>query len=170
VPDRIARLLNRFGGGPAPAFTLQPVGDRSALVAPEPGKILVIDFFSTSCSPGIGELPELAAIRNELSGQRDIDFVLVASNRGNDTPERFRSFIERRHITIPLGFDPGGKIHDSFGLHGVPSLVVIDRTGRVRLTRMGYNAAETGFRRNLVRFLRALVAISADRPPRGRAA
>jgi len=39
---------------------------------------------------------------------------------------------------------------------GVPALAVLDRTGRVRLTRQGYNAAETSFRRDLVEFLKTL--------------
>ena len=39
---------------------------------------------------------------------------------------------------------------------GEVALAVIDRTGRVRLTRQGYNAAETSFRRDLVQFLKTL--------------
>jgi hypothetical protein len=55
-----------------------------------------------------------------------------------------------------LGFDVGGKAHDSLGLHGVPAIVVSDRTGKIRLTRESYNSAETSFRRDLVEFLRTL--------------
>jgi thiol-disulfide isomerase/thioredoxin len=156
VPERLARKFNRFASTSAPAFTLQSVGDRSAVLSPRPGKILVIDFFSTSCVPCIAELPELSALHAELSQNRDIDFVLVASDRGRDTPERFRSFVEKRHVTIPLAFDPEGKVHASFGFKGIPALVVVDRTGRVRLTREGYNPADTGFRSNLVQLLKSL--------------
>jgi thiol-disulfide isomerase/thioredoxin len=156
VPEQLARSFNRFRDLSAPAFTLQPISDRSVPVAPKPGKILVIDFFSTSCVPCIAELPELTAARADLINDVDVEFVLVASDRGNDTPERFRSFAQRRHVTLPLAFDPGGKAHDEFGLSGVPALVVLDRTGRVRLTREGYNAAETTFRSNLVQFLKTL--------------
>jgi peroxiredoxin len=101
-------------------------------------------------------LPELSAVRADLSNNHDIEFVLVASDKGNDTPDRFRAFAERRHLTLPLAFDAGGKAHDSFGFTGVPALAVLDRTGRVRLTRQGYNAAETSFRRDLVQFLKSL--------------
>jgi len=156
IPKQLARSLNRVTDASAPAFKLQPVSDESVPVTSQPGKILVIDFFSTTCAPCIAELPELAAVRADLSNDRDIEFVLVASDKGNDTPERFRSFIERRHIRLPLAFDSGGKAHESFGLKGVPALVILDREGRVRLTRMGYNAAETTFRRDLVEFLKTL--------------
>jgi len=156
IPEQLARSLNRFADVSAPTIALQSVGDRSAPMAPRPGKILVIDFFSTSCAPCIEELPEISAARADMSHDGDIEFVLVASDRGNDTPDRFRSFAERRGLTIPLAFDPGGKAHAAFGLTGVPALVVLDRAGRVRLTREGYNSAETNFRRDLVQFLKTL--------------
>lgn len=156
IPQKLARKSNRFANASAPAFSLEPVSGGAVPVSPTPGKILVIDFFSTSCVPCIAELPELAAVRAELQNKRNIEFVIAASELGNDTPDRFRSFIERRHINIPLVFDHGGKVHDSFGLHGVPALVVLDREGRVRLTRAGYNSAETSFHRDLVQFLSGL--------------
>jgi hypothetical protein len=72
------------------------------------------------------------------------------------TPERFRAFAQRRRLTLPLAFDPGGKTHDSFGLTGVPALVIIDRSGRVRFVREGYNPAETSFRHDMVEFVKTL--------------
>lgn len=35
-------------------------------------------------------------------------------------------------------------------------IVVIDRTGRVRLTHIGYNSSETSFRRDLTQLLQSL--------------
>jgi peroxiredoxin len=156
VPEQLARSFNRVRDASAPTFVLQPVSGGGVPVSSKRGKILVVDFFSTTCAPCIAELPELSAVRADLSNNHDIEFVLVASDKGNDTPDRFRAFAERRHLTLPLAFDAGGKAHDSFGFTGVPALAVLDRTGRVRLTRQGYNAAETSFRRDLVQFLKSL--------------
>jgi len=57
---------------------------------------------------------------------------------------------------LPLAFDSGGKAHDSFGLTGVPALVVIGRSGVVRFTHEGYKSAETNFWRDLVHFIKTL--------------
>src|SRR5947207_12259787 len=38
--------------------------------------------------------------------------------------------------------------HARIGLNGFPNLMVIDRTGHVRLTHTGYNSSETSFRRD----------------------
>jgi hypothetical protein len=48
------------------------------------------------------------------------------------------------------------KTMRAFGLSGFPNLVVIDRTGRVRLTHTGYNNSETSFRRDLTQLLQSL--------------
>ena len=156
IPAQMKRAMNHFGDGAAPAFAFQAVSEGAVPTTATPGKILVIDFFGTWCPPCLQELPEIALVRAGLQDRRDIEFVIVATNSGGDTPERLRSFGRLRHITLPLAFDQGGKAHAAFGLHGFPGLVVIDRTGRVRLTRVGYNSSETTFRTDLTQLLQNL--------------
>ncbi len=156
LPEQLPRSRNHFGDGAAPTFALQPVSDGAVPLAPKLGKILVIDFFGTTCGPCIAELPEIAGVRADLKGNDDVEFVLVGSDRGGDTPDRLLAFAQRRHVTLPIAFDAGGKAHAGFGFAAVPALVVLDRAGRVRLSREGYNASETSFRRDLVRFLKTL--------------
>lgn len=140
----------------APVFSFQPVSEGGVPVAATSGKILLIDFFGTWCPRCIAELPELQLVRSTLSKRDDIQFVVVATNSGGDTPERLRTFGRVRHITLPLAFDPGGKAHAAFGLSGFPGIVVIERTGHVRLTRQGCNSSETSFRGDFGQLLESL--------------
>ena len=155
-PKLLADELNNFTSTSAPSFALQPVSGGFAPTAWKPGKILVMDFFATWCVPCKAELPELQAAYSDLSRNSDIQFVLIGSDVGGDTPERVRAFANKQGITVPLAFDPGCRVQNKFGAPGFPSIIVIDRTGQVRLIRQGYNPAETTFRRDLVGFLETL--------------
>jgi peroxiredoxin len=150
------RAFTHVTNAEAPQFTLQPITPGAVPTGATPGKILVLDFFATWCSPCIAELPELERLRADLQTNRDLQFVLVGTNSGGDTPERVRAFAQRRHISLPVAFDPERRAQQAFGLNGFPSLVVIDRTGRVRLTHQGYNSSETTFRYDLCQLLQSL--------------
>jgi peroxiredoxin len=156
IPDRMKRATNHFGDGAAPEFAFQAVSEGAVPTTATPGKNLLIDFFGTWCPPCIAELPEIVRVRAGLQNRRDIEFVVVGTNAGGDTPERLRAFARRQHVTLPLAFDQGKKAHAAFGLSGFPGIVVIDRAGRVRLTRQGYNSSEASFRSDLTQLLESL--------------
>ena len=156
IPVEMQRALTRVSNAAAPPFTLQPISQSPVPIRFTPGKILVLDFFATWCSPCIAELPELERVRADLQTRRDIEFVLVGTNKGGDTPDRVRAFAQHRHILLPVAFDPEQATMRAFGLNGFPNLVVIDRTGHVRLTHTGYNSSETTFRRDLTQLLQSL--------------
>jgi peroxiredoxin len=156
IPGQMKRAFTHVTNAEAPQFTLQPISPVAVPTTAMPGKILVLDFFATWCSPCIAELPELERLRADLQTKRDIEFVLVGTNSGGDTPERVQAFAQRRHISFPIAFDPERRAQHAFGLSGFPSLVVIDRTGRVRLTHQGYNTSETTFRYDLRQLLQNL--------------
>jgi thiol-disulfide isomerase/thioredoxin len=156
LPKLLAQDLNHFTNTSVPEFTLQPVSGASVPTTWKAGKVLVIDFFATWCIPCKAELPELEAVQQELRNDRDIQFVLVGGPVGGDTPQRLRSFASSRNVTIPVAFDPRLRVRGAFHSTGLPTLVVIDRTGHVRLHREGFNPAETNFKRDMVRFLQTL--------------
>jgi thiol-disulfide isomerase/thioredoxin len=156
IPVQMQRALTHVGSDLAPPFALQALSEGPVPTGATRGKILVLDFFATWCSPCIAELPELERLRADLQTNRDIDFVLVGTNSGGDTPERVRAFAQRRHISLPVAFDPERKTMHALDLSGFPTLVVIDRAGHVRLTHSGYNSSETSFRHDLTQLLQNL--------------
>ena len=156
IPVQMQRALAHVCNTQAPQFTLEPITQGPVPTGATVGKILVLDFFATWCSPCIAELPELERVRADLKNNREIEFVLVGTNKSGDTPERVRAFAQRRHLSLPIAFDPEQKTMHALGLSGFPTLVVIDRAGRVRLTHTGYNSSETSFRHDLTQLLQNL--------------
>jgi thiol:disulfide interchange protein len=156
LPGHMRNAMSHTSDHPAPAFVFQPVSDRSAPLQPAHGKVLVIDFAQTWCVPCRIELPQIARIRDDLKDRSNIQFVVVATDAGGDTPQGVCAFAERQHLDLPLAFDADGKAHAALGLHGFPSIAVLDGNGRMRFTHDGYNSSETDFHRDLTRLLRAL--------------
>jgi peroxiredoxin len=156
IPGALASDLNHFRDDPAPEFTLMNLDGTPYPMASLDGKVVILDFFATWCAPCIAELPELEGVRRDLSNRRDVEVLIVANDSGDDTPESIRAFTEENPMEVPFVYDPDGKAHAAFGFAGLPGLVVMDRSRRIRLTREGYNAAEIHFRENLVSFVEGL--------------
>ena len=158
VPGAISRSLDQFRDEPAPAITLESLRGSPYPVESLAGKVVVLDFFATWCAPCIAELPELEAIHRRYATAPDVEVLVVANDSGGDTPESIREFVAGRDVDVPFAYDPGGKAHKAFGFAGLPGLVVIDTTGRIRFAREGYNAAEHDFQEKLVEMIEALRA------------
>jgi thiol-disulfide isomerase/thioredoxin len=156
IPAAVYRSLNHFRSDPAPEFVLQALNGEPIPASAWEGKTLAIDFFATWCVPCRAELPEIERVRKMLADRQDIAIVVVANDSGGDTPEKVRQFAEQSGGGLRFAYDAGGKAHKAFGFTGVPALVVIDKSRRIRLGREGFNAAEVGLADNLGTFLRGL--------------
>ena len=157
LPAAAVRAHDRFLSAPAPVFALQTLEGSDIPASTWKGKIVVLDFFSETCGPCLAELPHLEQARRDLQEREDVLLVVVASDVAGDTPDSIRACMKKNNIGLRTAFDRGGKAHDAFGFVGVPALVVLDKSGNVRLTREGYNRAEAGlFRTNLLKLLSSL--------------
>ena len=158
VPGAISLSLNQSRDEPAPAVAFDNLEGSSYPMDSLDNKVVVLDFFATWCAPCIAELPEIDAIHRRYASALDVEVLVVANDSGGDTPESIQAFVEARDLGVPFVYDPGGKAHRAFGFAGLPGLVVIDRSDRIRFTREGYNAAEHNFQEDLVEIIEALRA------------
>ncbi|HXM70234.1 MAG TPA: TlpA disulfide reductase family protein [Thermoanaerobaculia bacterium] len=112
------------------------------------GRIAVIDFWATWCGPCQHELPELERLYRRFSGDPRVVFYAVDFSGGDtpdvqgDTPAQASEFFRRRGFRMPLAFDAGGRAAKALHAHGLPTLLVLDRSGRVRLRHVGFVGAE----------------------------
>jgi thiol-disulfide isomerase/thioredoxin len=126
---------------PAKPFRLAPIQGAAVTSGQLLGRVVVLDFWATWCGPCRREFPVLDRVVDHFSGQPDVVFYAVNGARGDTPEEALRYFREMRYRPI-VAFDPGHEVQTALSVRGFPSLVVIDRAGRIRMRHVGFLGAE----------------------------
>ena len=95
---------------------------------------VVLDFWATWCGPCRQELPHLSALARKYQGR--VAFFGVNSN---DQSPAITAFAGQNGMAFPTLADAGHEAAAQYGADALPTLVVIDRQGRVRLITQGYD-------------------------------
>jgi thiol-disulfide isomerase/thioredoxin len=100
------------------------------------GKVLLVNFWATWCSPCVEEMPELVDLQNS-SEIKNLQIVGI----GVDSPSNVQQFTKKYLISYPIlvaGME-GTEIARALGNQagGLPFTVLLDSEGRVRQTYLG---------------------------------
>ncbi|MBZ5639585.1 MAG: redoxin domain-containing protein [Acidobacteriia bacterium] len=105
------------------------------------GRVVVLAFWATWCLPCRWELPEVQSVYDTFKQNRDVTLLAVDVDWGGETRERSRRFFSERKWTLPWAFDNGGAAR-SLGVDSLPTVVLLDKEGRIRTAHYGYDASE----------------------------
>lgn len=129
--DRDKQEASPFVGKEAPTFGVElfaggDPGDRVKL-ADQRGKVVVLDFFASWCMPCREQAAAVEQIAREFSGQD----VYVLGVGTSDSREAIERYVGETKPSYASGFDEGNVVANAYGVTGLPTLVVVDRAGRV---------------------------------------
>lgn len=102
------------------------------------GKVVYLDFWASWCGPCRLSFPQLEQMRREL-GPRG--FEVLAVNVDEFEPDALR-FLEEVPVSYPVVRDGTGATPASYGILGMPTGYLIDRSGTVRLVHQGYRKSD----------------------------
>lgn len=129
-------------GGPAPSFNLPDVRgvdfDLSNFIGNTP---IVLSFWSIYCESCVEEMLSLQKLEEKYKGK---DLVILAINEDiRVSIDRIRRFLTRLEnfrgkITYPVLFDQDSKVFTLYRGAYLPTLVLIDRNGRIASYYRGY--------------------------------
>jgi thiol-disulfide isomerase/thioredoxin len=97
------------------------------------GKVLVINFWFTTCPPCRAERPYLNKIVDTYSLDSNIVFIAVALEP-KQLLEPYLKEHEFKYTVIPSG----QKIADSYDIQGYPTQVIVDKEGKVAFHTVSY--------------------------------
>lgn len=119
-------------GGPIDA-TFKRFDGTTGTFAEYRGTPVVVNFFSSTCVPCQTEMPALEQVHRSLG-----DKVTFLGMDVQDTVDGGKAFVESVGITWELGRDPDAAIlQGAVGGIGLPTTVVLDRSGRVAFSHLG---------------------------------
>lgn len=120
-------------------------------------KVLVLDFWSTWCGACLQSFPEFQSVYEKYRANPDIVFLAVNMGRDGDTPEKVREFIKEHRYTFPVAYDEGSKLTDRFEVKYLPTVLIVDQAGTIRLRHIGYSKTLENYRLLLSKHIDALL-------------
>ena len=102
------------------------------------GQVVYLDFWASWCGPCRVSFPQLEALRQELGPQ---GFEVLAINVDEVESDALR-FLEALAVSYPLVRDNTGATPAAYGILGMPTGYLIDRSGTVRLVHQGYRKSD----------------------------
>ncbi len=115
-----------LAGRNAADFMLKSLDGEVRRLSDYRGKVLVVDFWATWCSPCRRELPVIDKLRSEFADQ--VAFVGV----DDEDAHKIRSFLQSNHYGLEVLVDSKREVERRYGVRAIPTLLVIDAQGVIR--------------------------------------
>jgi thiol-disulfide isomerase/thioredoxin len=99
------------------------------------GKIVVISFWASWCSPCLKELPVLENIQNKIG----TDKIKVVAINFKENRKQYKRIVKTlSSLKLTLTHDKRGSIGRKFGVEAIPNLFIIDKNGELAFHNVGY--------------------------------
>lgn len=114
-------------GDTAPDFTIQTDGGRTVTRSEFGGKLLVLNFWATWCTPCLQEIPSLDQFQKTLGPEG----VVVLGVSVDKNARTYEEFLARARVAFQTARDPEAKISAGYGTYKYPETYIINREGKV---------------------------------------
>ena len=135
----------RYAGTKIPLVT-----NESFDLASARGKVVLLDYWASWCAPCVKELPHLEKLHAARSGD---GLVAVAINADENAATATQS-AKRLGLTMRIGIN-APDVYRTLGIRSLPTLLLIDREGRLRARWDGY---KTGLEKDVEAMVDRLLA------------
>lgn len=119
----------------APDFELRTLdGERSVKLSDYRGKVVYLDFWASWCGPCRQSLPAFERLQQEYADQ---DFKVLAVNLDAEASDA-QSFLSQYPVSYTVLADASGSISRRYELVGLPSSVLLSKTGVIVASFQGF--------------------------------
>jgi thiol-disulfide isomerase/thioredoxin len=133
-----ASASNIAPGAAAPAFQLPSSLNAPLALGDLKGQVVLINFWASWCGPCRQEMPVLDQLYKKYKAA---GFTLLGVNVEPKSTDAL-GFLRATPVTFPILFDTDSQVSKLYEVSGMPSTVILDRTGKVRYIHHGYKPGE----------------------------
>jgi len=116
----------------APDFIVTDMAGRTIDSKKLRGKIIVLNFWFTSCMPCIEEIPSLNSVRNKYQNNPNVIFLAITFNRKSNV-KKFIKYHPMLYTIVPFD-NPTCR---EFNIKGFPTNIIIDKNGNYQWISLG---------------------------------
>ncbi len=121
--------LSLFKKESAPAVSFKTINGEQIALESLRGKVVMVNFWATSCTTCVAEMPEMVATYNKYA-DKGLEFVAVAMSY--DPPNYVLNYAETRQLPFKVALDTDGSAAKSFGdVKLTPTTFVIGKDGSI---------------------------------------
>lgn len=132
-----AAALLSCGGEPPVEFRLRSLAGGELGSGDLRGQVVLLDFWATWCVPCRAQAMVLESLYEDFRGPA-VEFLAV--NQAEDEA-LVRRFVAERPFSYPVLLDPEDSLAPKLDVQVLPTVVVLDRAGRVIYSRPGLSTA-----------------------------
>lgn len=114
------------------------VQDLRGIVDSSKGKVLIVNYWATWCSPCVKEFPGLIRVRKEFA-ESDLTIVGISVDYN---PRPVEAFVKQNEVNFPILIDDG-SISTMLDIGSIPRTLIYDRQGKKILDHLGFISEES---------------------------
>lgn len=138
-------------GDKAKNFTLKTFTGETVSLSDHQGKVVLLDFWASWCTPCREEMPYLDLLQKTYGRE---GFVVLAINIDNQ-PKNALEFLKRHGIKLTPLWDEKKEVAAAYNLPAMPSAVLIDQRGVIRFIQSGFQVEDfQKYKREIEKLLR----------------
>ena len=121
--------LAACGKSEAPASTFVLLDGSSQTTADMKGKVTLVNFWATSCTTCVAEMPQIVATYDKY---KDKGYDTIAVAMQYDPPSYVVNFAQRRKLPFKVAIDNTGKVAEAWGdVKLTPTTYIVDKQGQI---------------------------------------